>query len=151
MIIFGMRPRHRTIASGTFSCPHCQHDRTYEHKKGKTYFTLYFIPIIPIADGGEFIECQSCKRTYNLEALKHEVTAPQSDLASVLNNIKSQFERDISVEYVVSDLTAKGFDRDIAHNMVTVVIGDGRKECPRCQLTYPASWDTCPECKVVLV
>ena len=44
----------------------------------------------------------------------------------MLNGIKSNLERGRSIEYVISDLTADGLDRDIAANMVTMVIGNNR-------------------------
>ena len=33
-------------------------------KKVKNYFTLYFIPLFPISDLGEYIECRNCKLKY---------------------------------------------------------------------------------------
>lgn len=151
MIIFGTRARYKTIKTGTFFCPHCQKERHYDHKQGKTYFALYFIPILPIGDAGEFIECQHCGRTYSLEVLNFKPTMPpQNDVARMLNDIKAKLERGMSVEYVIGDLTLQGLDRDIAGNMVKMVTGDRLKECPKCKLTYSASVYRCPDCGMAL-
>lgn len=151
MIIFGTKAKYKTIGKGVFYCPHCQTERNYERKQGKNYFALYFIPIIPMGDIGEFIECQRCGRTYSPDVLKFKPSVPpQTDAARMLNDIKAKLDRGMSVEYVVSELTVQGLDRDIAQNMVTMVIGDKRKECPGCGLTYAASVGRCTECGTAL-
>lgn len=152
MIIFGTRTRYKTVDEGQFFCPHCQTTRSYERKQGKNYFALYFIPLIPIGEGGEFIECLTCHRTYAPEVLRFRPSMPNtSDTAKLLNMIKSRLERSYSVEYIVRDLTADGLDRDIAHNVVNMAIGSARKTCPVCGLTYAASITTCPDDKAALV
>jgi uncharacterized membrane protein YebE (DUF533 family) len=37
----------------------------------RRWFTLYFIPIIPLNVAGEYIECERCKETYNHEVLHY--------------------------------------------------------------------------------
>ena len=150
MIIFGTKAKYKTIGSGQFFCPHCQKTRNYEHKHAKNYFSLYFIPIIPLNDIGDFIECQSCRMTYKQEVLDFKPSKPQPDAARMLNAIKANLEKGRSIEYVISDLTAEGLDRDIAGNMVTMVIGDSRVVCPECDLTYAASVKSCPDCQAML-
>jgi zinc-ribbon family len=152
MIIFGTRRRYKTIGDGQFFCPHCQTTRDYERKQGKNYFALYFIPLIPMGDAGEFIECQTCHRSYAPEVLKFKPSMPNSaDTAKMLNTVKTRLDKGYSVEYVVRDLTADGLDRDIANNIVNMAIGAARKTCPKCGLMYAASVAMCPDDKVALV
>jgi hypothetical protein len=152
MIIFGTRARNKEIGSGRFYCPHCQKERDYAHMQGRNYFALYFIPIFPIGDSGEFIQCKSCRRTYAPEVLKFKptITTAQSDMARLLNTVKERFSKRQPVEYVVSELTAEGIDREIAENIVTMVIGDKRRVCPQCDLTYAPDIEKCPDCGVAL-
>jgi hypothetical protein len=150
MIIFGTKPRMKTIGSGTFYCPRCQTNRQYELKQGKNYFTLYFVPIFPMGDLGEFVECQTCHMTFKSEVLKLKAPTPKADLASMLNTVKSNLEDGQSVEYVLRDLVSAGLERDIALNVVKSAIGDQRRQCPNCGLSYAANVTTCSECNTPL-
>ena len=146
MIIFGSRPRMKTIGSGSFYCPRCQTTREYELKRARNYFTLYFVPIFPIGDAGEFVECQFCHMTFKSEVLNMKAPPRKVDLATMLNSVKSDLEGGMSVEYVLRDLVAAGLDRDIALNVVKSAIGDQRRQCPKCGLSYAANVNTCSEC-----
>lgn len=64
MIIFGTRGVKFKIDQGEFHCPQCATQRAYKHKKVRRFFTLYFIPIIPLDSLGDFVECQACKGTF---------------------------------------------------------------------------------------
>lgn len=146
MIIFGSRPRLKTIGSGTFYCPRCQTTRQYELKQGKNYFTLYFIPLIPIGDLGEFVECQTCHMTFQSEVLKLKAPLLKQDLAGMLNTVKSTLEGGKPVEYLLRELVSAGLDRDIALGAVKAAIGEKRNECPKCGLSYAANVTNCTEC-----
>ncbi|MFT4601809.1 MAG: putative tellurite resistance protein B-like protein [Arenicella sp.] len=63
-IIFGTRGIRSTVKAGTFFCPQCVSEKNYKHKKVTKFFTLYFIPLIPLGNKGEYIECQTCRNTY---------------------------------------------------------------------------------------
>ena len=151
MIIFGTKAKTKSVGKGKFNCPHCQREREYERKKAKRYFSLYFIPLIPMDDIGEFIECQTCHRSFALEVLNYKPSKPQNDMARLLNTVKSRLDRGYPIEYVISDLTADGLDREIAENVIKMTVGDTHKTCPKCELTYASSLNTCTDCKLELV
>jgi uncharacterized tellurite resistance protein B-like protein len=64
MIIFGTRGITSTISEGDFHCPQCNNSQNYRHREVQKYFTLYFIPIIPLGSAGEYVECRNCKGTF---------------------------------------------------------------------------------------
>jgi len=64
MIIFGTRGITTTPEKGEFDCPTCKATRPYGLKRVRRFFTLYFIPLIPLDKLGEYVECGSCKDTY---------------------------------------------------------------------------------------
>jgi hypothetical protein len=70
LIIFGRRTTTKTITAGSFTCPRCGPGRGYEHKQVNRWFTLYFIPVIPLGTVGEYVECQGCAATFGPEALR---------------------------------------------------------------------------------
>ncbi len=60
MIIWGSRGLTSTVENGQFHCPQCDTTRPFNLKQVKNFFTLYFIPIIPLNVAGRYVECGSC-------------------------------------------------------------------------------------------
>ena len=75
LIIFGLRVFYRTIAQGTFHCRRCGGDRQYRHRAGRRWFTLFFIPVIPLNSVGEHVQCATCRTRYVTDALSQPTTA----------------------------------------------------------------------------
>jgi uncharacterized tellurite resistance protein B-like protein len=72
MIIFGTRGVTSTVSEGNFHCPECRARQPYAHRKVRKFFTLYFIPVIPLESLGEYVECRSCNGTYALRVLEYD-------------------------------------------------------------------------------
>ena len=75
LLIFGLRVYFRTIGEGTFYCQRCGGDRRYRHRVGRRWFHLFFIPLIPLATVGEFIQCTQCGTRYSTGVLRLPTTA----------------------------------------------------------------------------
>jgi len=75
LIIFGLRVFYRTIAQGTFHCRRCGGDREYRHRAGRRWFTLFFLPVIPLNSVGEHVQCTTCRTRYVTEVLSQPTTA----------------------------------------------------------------------------
>ncbi|QDU96670.1 TerB family tellurite resistance protein [Lignipirellula cremea] len=71
-IIYGTRGMTSIKSAGSFYCPDCAGDRSYLHKQVRVWFTLYFIPLIPMHTAGEYIECDHCKTGYTPEVLSYD-------------------------------------------------------------------------------
>jgi zinc ribbon protein len=69
LIIFGRRTMSKIVQRGAFNCPRCGPGRQFAHKQVKRWFTLYFIPVIPMGTVGSYVECQQCAATFGPEAL----------------------------------------------------------------------------------
>jgi uncharacterized tellurite resistance protein B-like protein len=100
MIIFGTTGIKSTIKSGDFHCPQCEQSKPYRHRKVTKFFTLYFIPLIPLGSAGEYVECGTCKGTY---------------IPRVLNNTKSANSEEFMATY----------EKAIRHSMVLIMLADG--------------------------
>lgn len=72
MIIFGTRGVTYSYNKGDFHCPSCGSQRPYNHKRVRRFFTLYFIPVLPLDLLGEYIECPNCRGTYRTEVLNFD-------------------------------------------------------------------------------
>ena len=150
MIIFGTRVRHKVVGEGQFYCPKCQTRRAYQHKKATRYFALYFVPLVPMGQSGEFVECQTCGTAFEPGVL--QLKAPpqsrlsQGDLAALLNTLPDRLSAGTPAEYLVRDLTRAGLDRNVALGMIEPHLAAGRKTCASCGLTYAAAVTHCTEC-----
>ena len=99
MIIFGTRGVKTTKATGNFNCPQCEQKRDYRHRKVTQFFTLYFIPLIPLGSKGEYVECDHCKGTF---------------IPRVLDNKPSQDKQAFMAMY----------EQAIRHVMVKIMLAD---------------------------
>ena len=75
LIIFGLRVFFRTLAQGTFHCRRCGGDREYRHRAGRRWFTLFFLPVIPLNAVGEHVQCTTCRTRYVTDVLGQPTTA----------------------------------------------------------------------------
>ncbi|MCB0632319.1 MAG: TerB family tellurite resistance protein [Lewinella sp.] len=100
MIIFGTRGVKSTIKEGNFICPQCATTRPYKHKKVTRFFTLYFIPVIPLGRIGDYVECQSCKGTFVERVLDYNPNQQNNEFQSV-------------------------YEQAMRHSMVLIMLADG--------------------------
>lgn len=70
-IIFGTRGCTFKKDTGQFHCPSCGPSE-FVHKNVRCFFTLYFIPVIPLHQLGEYVECNSCSGTYDVKILDYD-------------------------------------------------------------------------------
>ncbi len=70
LLIFGLSVFFRTVGEGDFHCGTCGGDRYYRHRVARRWFTLFFIPVIPLNTVGEVVECGTCRTRFNLGALR---------------------------------------------------------------------------------
>jgi tellurite resistance protein len=80
MIVWGWKTVFRVIGSGVFSCPACGADRNYERRRAQRFFTLFFIPLIPLKTIGEFVRCTYCKNDFRDSVLARPTAAQFTDL-----------------------------------------------------------------------
>ncbi len=78
MIILGTRGVTSRRGAGMFFCPQCRGQREYEHKAVRRFFTLYFIPVIPLDLIGEYVECHTCRGAFDSSVLTIDVQAIES-------------------------------------------------------------------------
>ena len=74
ILIWGLRVRAKQLATGTFCCPSCGVDRQYAHKQQRRWFTVFFIPLLPLKLLGEYVECLTCNSAYKTSVLSLPTT-----------------------------------------------------------------------------
>ena len=75
MLIFGSRVFYRTTIQGIFHCSRCGGDRPYRQRVGRRWFTLLFLPVIPLNSAGEHVQCATCRTRYVTDVLSQPTTA----------------------------------------------------------------------------
>ncbi len=71
MIIYGLKGVTSTANKGGFYCPTCNADAEYRLRRVRRFFTLYFIPLIPLNKVGEYVECDRCTNRYEASVLEY--------------------------------------------------------------------------------
>ncbi len=115
IIIWGLRIVWSTIATGVFHCRKCGGDRNYRHRSGRRFFTVFFIPIIPLNKVGEHVRCETCKTRYVTEVLKAPTVAAMQ--MAVTEGVRGM----VAVMLHSGDLTSVAAQR----KAITVVTGAG--------------------------
>ena len=69
LLIWGLRVFYHTVSQGTFHCRTCGGDRQYRQRAGRRFFTLFFIPVIPLTKTGAHVQCMTCKTRYVTDVL----------------------------------------------------------------------------------
>ncbi|MEQ1700375.1 MAG: zinc ribbon domain-containing protein [Ilumatobacteraceae bacterium] len=75
LLVWGFKILFKTIGEGQFHCPSCGCDRRYDHRQGRRWFTLFWIPIIPLKAAGMIVQCTVCKQQYNEKVLQLPTSA----------------------------------------------------------------------------
>jgi hypothetical protein len=70
LLIFGLSVFFRTVGEGDFHCTRCGGDRHYRQRIARRWFTLFFIPVVPLNTVGQVVECGTCRTRFNVGALR---------------------------------------------------------------------------------
>ena len=69
-VLFGEQSRNQEVASGDFDCPVCLGRQHYHHRRIKQYFSLFFIPLLPLEDSANYLICSGCQACFDPQILK---------------------------------------------------------------------------------
>ena len=130
-IIFGTRGIRSTIKEGKFLCPQCQEFAPYKHKKVTQFFTLYFIPLIPLGSKGTYVECQQCRNTFVERVLElSHIQAEQPRIQE--NQVVNQIEEAVVVNKIEENIPPKEFlsekQKAIKKLLILMILADGKVE-----------------------
>lgn len=76
--IFGIGSKSKKIQTGSFLCPVCRTRSSYTLKRQQRYFSLFFIPLIPLSKvKGESVECSHCGTQMPSNVLNYAETSSE--------------------------------------------------------------------------
>ncbi|TDD89802.1 TerB family tellurite resistance protein [Actinomadura rubrisoli] len=70
LLVFGLTAVFRTVSEGTFHCPRCGGDRAYRRRAGRRWFSLFFVPVVPLWRLGHAVECRTCRGRFTVSVLR---------------------------------------------------------------------------------
>jgi hypothetical protein len=134
-LVWGFKVLYKVLDSGTFLCPQCGADRSYQHRVGRKWFRLYWIPVFPV--GGqvnEHVRCDTCQGMFTMGVLARPTSAQLSGqlldgvrglIVHVLRagSMMSPAAREIAVNEVLSAGVPGYTDESLAADL-DVVPGD---------------------------
>jgi hypothetical protein len=80
ILIWGFRVRFRHTGTTAFFCPRCGGDRQARLGVLRRWFTLFWIPIIPLKVLGEVVQCETCNTRFQPQVLERATTAVLTDV-----------------------------------------------------------------------
>jgi hypothetical protein len=129
LLIFGMTTRMKVLGRETIHCPKCGVDRVGALKQARRWFSLFFIPLIPLKVLGELIQCETCGTTFGADvrslptsaALATELLEATREATALLLRIDDpasarEVARQVLSEVAGRPWSAEELDADIEHN-----------------------------------
>jgi len=83
IFIWGWRAVSLLLGTGFFHCPHCQADSEYKHLRSRRWFTVFFLPVIPLNKLGEHVLCQRCASTFRMAVLDYPTLGQLSHMSGL--------------------------------------------------------------------
>lgn len=153
IIIWGTRTRKKDVSSGQFYCPRCGTERYYTHKRVVKYFTLFFIPLIPLNTVGEYVECQGCHQAFKPEVRDY---APPSQADQFVRALVADLESGTPLQMLHRKLINAGIESEPAKVALAAAIAqsgnpEDLKLCPECELLYLNTVSRCSICGTNLI
>lgn len=69
MLIWGTRATRRQISTGEFQCPSCRSVQAYRQMRAQPHGHVYWIPLFPVGQAIEYVECLTCSGTFDGQVL----------------------------------------------------------------------------------
>ena len=142
--IAGIKGETTTVETGVFYCPHCNAQTQYHHNQVHEKATVFFIPVINLRLLGEYIECQNCDSTYEMEILDYNSEQEQKKIEAIyLVGIKKVMTTMMLADGKI-DENEKNMMKDIYKNLADSTLSDYDidKEIKNCKAN-PQELDTC--------
>lgn len=142
-ILFGWRTVEWR-SEGEFHCQICREKRSYSLIKSARYFHIFFIPIVPLEEPKEAVECHECGRQFEKSALSHN--PGPSPKERLLARVIDELAAGKSVEEVRDKLTQPGLSADLLQRAIERALDGSVRTCERCRLHFSKSARICKEC-----
>lgn len=69
------------LDGGVFDCPHCQARRRYVRRREEAYVSVCWVPIVPVGEGADYVECLACGGAFGEQTLRPRKMAAAEEFA----------------------------------------------------------------------
>jgi uncharacterized tellurite resistance protein B-like protein len=77
MLVLGTECVAKPFDRGTFFCPFCLTEAPYKLNKVRLFFTIYYVPVMPLREEGTHVECARCLETFEASVLERPSESDQ--------------------------------------------------------------------------
>lgn len=109
-IFIGFERRNWSAECGKFHCRICRGERGYTLINSCIYFTVFFIPICPVDEMDEVVECHDCGRRFEVDALSYK--PPPGPKERLLERVSAELAAGKSAEEVQERMVYPGLSSD---------------------------------------
>jgi zinc-ribbon family len=82
LLVLGVRYLTTVVATGLFHCPSCGGDRRYRMRRPRAWIHVFWIPVVPLRTGEEYVECDLCRTRYRPSVLEVPTSERLGELLS---------------------------------------------------------------------
>jgi hypothetical protein len=136
-LVWGWRTRRKALEEGTFFSPATGMDGPYRLVELRRWFTLFFLPVIPLKVIGTYVECAVTKKLYETSVLANptsadlieQISAGSRDLVAAVasaDGAVTAAQRDVALEVVGARV--EGYDKETLRADVGRVTADSLSE-----------------------
>ena len=144
LVIYGWRTLESQAEYGQFHCPVCQGQRQYTLIKLNRYFTLYFIPLIPLGTVAQAVECHSCRRQFEQDVLTYNPGVPSAE--KIYATVAEQLTAGRPAEEIQGMMVQAGMSPQQSQELINLVLSGAARTCARCNLHFAKSARACSQC-----
>ncbi len=80
LIIMGTKIRTKVLRALVFACPSCRTDRDGVLLGLRRWFTIFFLPVVPMGQAGEVVRCDTCGSTFDPAVLDQPTGATLAEV-----------------------------------------------------------------------
>ena len=82
LLVLGVRSLAAVVATGLFHCPSCGGDRRYRLRRPRMWVHLFWIPLVPLRVGEDYVECDTCGGRFHCSVLEVPTSQRLAELLS---------------------------------------------------------------------
>ena len=82
LLVFGVRYLASVTATGLFHCPSCGGDRRYRLRRPRAWIHVFWVPMVPLRTGEDYVECDLCRTRYQSSVLEVPTSERLGELLS---------------------------------------------------------------------
>ncbi len=114
IIIFGIKTLTNRQKGNIYLhryCPICNKELNMYYDKIRKYFTLFFIPIIPLEKGEDVLTCSNCKKSFYINSEEKSYIKQKKRNKENLKYYKKINQANKEIDRILEKISKKGYKK----------------------------------------